>query len=206
VVFPPVEVDQLALVTQKDDYYVTASFLAPYKRADLVVAAFNAMPDRRLVVVGEGPQTAQLRKLAGRNVVLTGHLPRSEYMATVGAAKAFVFAGCEDFGIALAEAQACGTPLIAFARGGACDIVRPLGKMDRPTGILFRRQTAAAIQDAVEHFESNPRAISPVACRQNAARFSADRFEREMRNALDRVLAMHDSDSRPGTRDRAMAR
>ena len=197
VVFPPVEVDELTFVNKKDDYYVTASFLAPYKRADLVVEAFNAMPSRRLVVVGEGPQLARLKSIAGPNVEIAGYLPRSEYVATVGAAKAFVFAGCEDFGIALAEAQACGTPLIAFARGGARDIVRPLGKEDRPTGILFPRQTAAAIKDAVEYFEANPRAIAPTACRQNAKRFSAARFEREILSAFDRALAMHAGDARP---------
>jgi hypothetical protein len=89
------------------------------KRADLVVEVFNAMPDRRLVVVGEGPQLARLKSIAGPNAEIAGYLPRSEYVATVGAAKALVFAGCEDFGIALAEAQACGTPLIAFAAHSA---------------------------------------------------------------------------------------
>lgn len=191
VVFPPVDIDELPFVNQKDDYYVTASFLAPYKRTDLVVQAFSAMPNRRLVVVGEGQESSRLRGLAGPNVTFTGFLPRAEYIAAVGAAKAFVFAGCEDFGIALAEAQACGTSIIALGRGGACDIVRPLGSADRPTGVLFKRQTIPAIKDAVEHFESTQRAISPVACRQNAHRFSPDRFEREMRRALDRALDMH---------------
>src|SRR5262249_16314422 len=170
VVFPPVELDELAYAPEKDDYYVTASFLAPYKRTDLVIQAFNAMPKRRLIVVGEGQQAHRLRSIAGPNISFTGFLPRREYIRTVGLAKALVFAGCEDFGIALAEAQACGTPLIAFSRGGACDIVRRLGVADEPTGVLFERQTAAAIKDAVRHFELHERTITPAACRQNAMR------------------------------------
>ena len=130
VVFPPVALDEMQYAAQKDDYYVTASFLAPYKRTDLVIKAFNAMPTRRLRVVGEGQQLATLRALAGSNVEFTGYLPRCEYVKTIALARAFVFAGCEDFGIALAEAQACGTPLIAFGRGGACDIVRSLKAAD----------------------------------------------------------------------------
>ncbi len=202
VVFPPVEVDEIPFFAKKDDYYVTASFLAPYKRTDLVVEAFNAMPQRRLLVVGEGPQLSRLRSMAGPNVEVAGHLPRSRFIAAMGAAKAMVFAGCEDFGITLAEAQACGTPLVAFARGGACDIVRPLGETDRPTGLLFPRQTAAAIKDAVEHFETSQRAIAPAACRQNAKRFSVDRFEREIEDALARTLAMHSGRARASVSSR----
>ncbi|MDJ1157078.1 glycosyltransferase [Chelatococcus sp. SYSU_G07232] len=191
VVFPPVAVDEFDLVVDKDDYYVTASFLAPYKRTDLVIRAFGAMPHRRLVVVGEGQQSRTLRALAGPNVSFTGYLPRRDYIAMVAQARALVFAGCEDFGIALAEAQACGTPLIAFGRGGARDIVRPFGAADAPTGILFEHQTVAAIVEAVEHFEGNRRSMAPEACRQNALRFSADRFRREIREAFFRTLAIH---------------
>jgi glycosyltransferase involved in cell wall biosynthesis len=102
-----------------------------------------------------------------------------------------VFAGCEDFGIALAEAQACGTPLIAFGRGGAKDIVRPLGSARHPTGILFEKQTVEAVQEAVRQFEVHSSAIAPAACRENAMRFSVERFRREVAEAFDEVLAMH---------------
>ena len=140
VVHPPVSLGEFECVTRKDDYYVAASFLAPYKRADLVVRAFNQMPDKRLVVIGEGPQEKELRELAGPNVEIAGHLSREDFVKTVSNAKAMVFAGCEDFGIAMAEAQAGGTPLIAFRRGGARDIVREFGATENPTGILFNRQ------------------------------------------------------------------
>lgn len=191
VIFPPVEIDELEYNPIKDDYYVTASFLAPYKRTDLVIQAFNEMPSKRLLVVGDGQQSASLRALAGPNVTFTGFLPRRDYVQTVARARALVFAGCEDFGIALAEAQACGTPLVAFGRGGARDIVRPLGAARRPTGVLFDRQDIASVQQAVEHFESQGRQITPAACRQNAERFSAARFEAEIRQAFDAACAMH---------------
>ena len=190
VVHPPVDLDAFTCVAEKDDYYVTASFLAPYKRTDLVIQAFNAMPDRRLLVVGEGQQAAGLRDIAGPNVEFTGYLPQADYVRAVARARALVFAGCEDFGIALAEAQACGTPVIAFGRGGARDIVRPLGR-ERPTGVLFDRQTVAALADAVERFEREGGAITPAACADNAARFAAARFRRELVSAFDQVWAQH---------------
>ena len=191
VVHPPVATQELEFSAQKDDYYVTASFLAPYKRTDLVIAAFNARPDRRLVVVGEGQQSKALRALAGPNVTFTGYLSRQEYVKTIAQARALVFAGCEDFGIALAEAQACGTPLICFGRGGARDIVRPLGAAVQPTGILFGRQTVAAVKEAVAHFEAHHAEIEPSACRENADRFSVERFDREIAKAFDDTWAMY---------------
>jgi glycosyltransferase involved in cell wall biosynthesis len=193
VVFPPVAIEELSYCANKDDYFVTAAFLAPYKRTDLVIRAFNDMPHRRLVVIGEGQQAASLRALAGPNVTFTGHLPRREFVRTIAEASAFVFAGCEDFGITLAEAQACGTPLIAFARGGANEIVRRLGISEEPTGVLFEHQTVGATKEAVEHFELHRRAIAPLACRQNAMRFSTDRFRGEMQAAFERTLSIHAS-------------
>jgi glycosyltransferase involved in cell wall biosynthesis len=149
------------------------------------------MPSRRLVVVGEGQQSKALRAMAGPNVTFTGYLPRRDYVRTVAEARALVFAGCEDFGIALAEAQACGTPLIAFGRGGARDIVRPLGIAAEPTGVLFGQQTVDALAVAIARFEADARAIDPAACRHNAARFSTARFHREIAEAFAETLAMH---------------
>lgn len=111
----------------------------------------------------------------------------------IGRAKAQVFAGCEDFGIALAEAQARGTPLIAFARGGSKDIVRPLGECDRPTGVLFRRQSVESIIQAVELFEKSDGAITPEACRENAMRFSVDNFREGILRAFARMMQEYDA-------------
>jgi glycosyltransferase involved in cell wall biosynthesis len=191
IVFPPVPVHEVEYEELKDDYYVTASYLAPYKRIDLVVQAFSRMPSRRLVVVGEGQQKRQLRALAGPNVTFVGHLSRPEYLRTIARARAMVFAGCEDFGITLAEAQASGTPLIAFCRGGARDIVRGLGEVEQPTGVLFKRQTAEAVEMAVRHFEDCKSSIRPQNCRKNADRFSEERFRREITAALADAVAIN---------------
>lgn len=191
VVFPPISLGELDPVAHKDDYYVSASFLAPYKRTDLVIQAFNEMPSRRLVVVGEGQQSSRLQALAGPNVSFAGYLPRRDYVRTIAEARAMVFAGCEDFGIALAEAQACGTPLIAFGRGGAADIVQRLGVADAPTGVLFGSQTVDAIKDAVDYFEDNRALVTPNACRKNSERFSEERFDREFLDAVGCVQSLH---------------
>ena len=191
VVFPPVCLNELPCVEDKDDYYVSASFLAPYKRTDLVIRAFNAMPSRRLIVVGEGQQSATLRSLAGPNVSFSGFLPRKEYVETLARAKAMVFAGCEDFGIALAEAQACGTPLIAFGRGGAVDIVRRMGTDTEPTGVLFKTQTVENLIEAINRFEEDSHLITPRACTRNAQRFSEENFDRGVLEALGTVQALH---------------
>lgn len=191
VVYPPVALDELPCVEDKDDYYVSASFLAPYKRTDLVIQAFNEMPSRRLIVVGEGQQSASLRALAGSNVTFSGFLPRKAYVDTLARARAMVFAGCEDFGIALAEAQACGTPLIAFGRGGAADIVQRLGSSASPTGVLFRAQTVDHIKEAVDRFEDSGTMITPRACAQNARRFSEENFDRAILESFETVQALH---------------
>ncbi|TGR38463.1 glycosyltransferase, partial [Mesorhizobium sp. M1C.F.Ca.ET.195.01.1.1] len=115
-----------------------------------------------------------------------------DYVDTVARAKAMVFAGCEDFGIALAEAQACGTPLIAFGRGGAVDIVRRLGSWPEPTGALFQAQTVDHLKDAVERFEENSLAIAPGACSRNAERFSEENFDRAILESLATVQALHE--------------
>lgn len=187
VIHPPVDVDEMPYTPEKDDYYVAASFLAPYKRTDLVLRAFREMPNRKLIVVGEGQQSAELRALAAPNITFTGYLPRQAYVDTIRNARALVFAGCEDFGIALAEAQACGTPLVAFGSGGARDIVRPLGT-EAPTGVLFSEQSVEAVRDAVGQFETGD--IRPSDCRQNALRFSAERFDREIGAAVATACEM----------------
>jgi glycosyltransferase involved in cell wall biosynthesis len=201
VIHPPVEVDSMPFYNHKDDYYVAASFLVPYKRIDLIVRAFNAMPNRRLVVVGEGQQGRELRAMARPNVKFTGYLPRAAFVDAIAKAKAFVFAGCEDFGIVMAETQACGTPLIAFRRGGARDIVRIPDEGAAATGVLFDRQTPEAIMDAVEAFEAATPEIAPEACRENAMRFSEPRFHREFADAWGRAVEANRVGFTFGSRD-----
>jgi glycosyltransferase involved in cell wall biosynthesis len=187
VIEPPVDVAEISLVNRKDDYFVVASRLVPYKRIDLVVRAFSEMPSLRLVVVGDGPEMPRLRALAGKNVTFTGYLPRAALVETIQKARAFVFAAYEDFGIVLAEAQAAGTPVVAFGRGGAADIVRPLER-DAPTGILFAEQSVNATRQAVELFCREERRISPSACRKNVERFAPANFRRRFHALMEEVM------------------
>ena len=187
VIEPPVDVAEIPLVERKDDYFVVASRLVPYKRIDLVVRAFSEMPSLRLLVVGDGPEMPRLRALAGANVTFTGYLPRAALVEALQKARAFVFAAYEDFGIVMAEAQAAGTPVVAFGRGGAADIIAPL-HADRPTGVLFTEQSVESIKRAVELFCREERRISPTACRANAERFAPENFRRRMHALIEEVM------------------
>ncbi len=177
VMHPPVDVDGFPFQATKEKYYLIASRLVPYKRIELVAEAFRAMPDRRLIVVGDGPNTPRVAAAAAGapNIELRGRLPRAELVALMQGARAAIFAAEEDFGIATVEAQACGTPVIAFGRGGVRDIVRPAPAPDA-TGLFFAEQSAEAIRDAVTRFEALSPSIAPEACRANAERFGEARF------------------------------
>lgn len=177
VIYPPVDVAAFSLQADKEDFYLAASRLVPYKRMDLIVEAFNRMPDKKLVMIGDGPDMEKIRVKAGANVKVMGYQPFAVLRDYMQRAKAFVFAAEEDFGITPVEAQACGTPVIAFGKGGALETVRGLGVVDaKPTGIFFKAQTRAAIVDAVSEFERHGTSFDPVAIRQNAEAFSTESF------------------------------
>ena len=185
VLYPPVRVDDFKPQGQKDDYYVTVSRLVSYKRVDLIVDAFAAMPGRKLVVIGDGPELVALKARCPANVVLMGWQPDDVVQQHMAAARAFIFAAHEDFGISPVEAQACGTPVIAYGVGGATETVRDVRQMPEPTGLLFPHQTAASLAEAVEDFERLSGQISPEACRQWAEGFSEARFKREFLTLVD---------------------
>ncbi|WP_118179006.1 glycosyltransferase family 4 protein [Paraburkholderia phosphatilytica] len=188
VIPPPVDVERFDLQAEKDDFYLTASRMVPYKRIDLIVEAFAAMPSRRLVVIGDGPQMDQVRAKAGPNVTILGYQPFDVLKDHMQRARAFVYAAEEDFGIAMVEAQACGTPVIAYGKGGALESVAPIGTL-RPTGVHFGAQTVASLVAAVEHFERHRDDISPDACRANAERFSAATFRRAFMTEVMQAMA-----------------
>jgi glycosyltransferase involved in cell wall biosynthesis len=178
VIFPPVDIGAFELTAEKQDFYLTASRLVPYKKIPLIIEAFNRMPDKKLVVIGGGPEEKRCRELAGPNVHFMGYQGAEVLRSQLQQAKAFVFAAEEDFGIIPVEAQACGTPVIAYGKGGALETIRG-PEHDAPTGVFFDEQTASAICDAVAAFEAQQGRISPVACRSNAERFSQDRFRQQ---------------------------
>ncbi|HEY5974637.1 MAG TPA: glycosyltransferase, partial [Geobacteraceae bacterium] len=181
VIYPPVDVERFSLCEKKDDFYLTASRMVPYKNIDLIVEAFSAMPDKRLVVIGDGPDFAKISARAGANVTLLGFQSHAVLKDYLQRARAFVFAAEEDFGIAPLEAQACGTPVIAFGKGGALETVRGLDDKEGATGVFFDRQEVESIKLGVERFEVARSEIRPSICRENALRFSPERFRDELR-------------------------
>jgi glycosyltransferase involved in cell wall biosynthesis len=190
VIHPPVDVDfytpdTMAPPPAQRDYYVTASRWVPYKRIDAIVAAFKTLPDRRLVLVGDGPEAPRIHAAAGANVEFVGEVPRERLRDLLRGARAFVFAAEEDFGILPVEAQACGTPVIAYGRGGALETVIEAGA--GRTGVFFHEQTPATIADAVSRFDVEIAGIDPAACAHHAQRFASGRFAREIRAFVERA-------------------
>ena len=179
VMYPPVRVDQFTPQLQKDDVYVTVSRLVSYKKVGLIVDAFATMPSRKLVVIGSGPELAAMQARCPSNVTLMGWQPDEVVQRQMASAKAFIFAAHEDFGISPVEAQACGTPVIAYGVGGATETVRDVQLTTDPTGLLFPHQTSAAIVAAVEDFEKLSDRIRPEHCRAWAEGFSGARFKQE---------------------------
>lgn len=177
VVHPPVDVSRFRVDADHDGYYVTCSRLVPYKRVDLLVDAFREMPDRELLVIGDGPEFERLVRRAPSNVRMLGRQPEEALQHYLRRARAFVFAAREDFGIAPVEAQACGTPVVAFGQGGARETV-----LDGVTGVFFDEQTTAAVVHAVERLERM--AVEPERVRAHAEQFSAERFRAQMSDTI----------------------
>ena len=179
VIYPPVTVSPVTDATPRGTAYVAVSQLVPYKRVDLLAEAFRSLPDRELFVIGDGPERERIAARAGPNVHLLGWLPDGERDRWLAGARAFVFAAEEDFGIAPLEAQAHGTAVIAFGRGGTAETIHGLEAAE-PTGVFFMEQSSEAIVAAVRAFEANEGRVRPEACRRNAARFAAVRFRDEL--------------------------
>lgn len=174
VVYPPVDTERFTLQADKQSFYLTMSRLVPYKRVDLIVEAFNAMPDKELIVIGDGPESDRLRKMAGPNVSMLGYQPDEAVLHYMQQARGFIYAAEEDFGIVPVEAQACGTPVIAYGRGGATETVRP-----GETGLFFDEQSVPSLVAAVEAFERQAGAFDPHRIRAHAEQFSKERFRAE---------------------------
>ena len=187
VIYPPVDVESLSVKEGKDDFYLTVSRLVPYKKVNLIVEAFCRMPDKKLVVIGDGPQFKSIKAAASKNVMMLGFQDSQVVHDHMQRARGFVFAAEEDFGITVLEAQAGGTPVIAFAKGGALETVRDLSA-EEPTGIFFGEQTPEAIVNAVCLFEIERRRFDAGACRRNAERFSRERFRSEFQGFCERAM------------------
>ncbi len=185
VINPPVDIDRFSVQQEKEDFYLTVSRLVPYKKVDLIVRAFTQMPEKKLIIIGEGPELKALKKLASSNITFLGFQSDRVIEESMQSAKAFVYAAEEDFGIVPVEAQACGTPVIAYGKGGSLETVIP-----GETGFFFDEQSPRALVAAINAFE-NAEPLDPEKIRHNAERFSKDRFKQEMENFVEEKVRQY---------------
>ncbi len=180
VIHPPVDTDFFQPVKNPGrDYFLTVSALVPYKENSRLIGAFNRGGDR-LVVVGKGSEEKKLKKMAGKNITFKKDLSAEELRELYQHAAAFVFAGIEDFGMVFVEAQACGTPVIAYNKGGVRDIVT------EGTGVLFENQTTESMLDAINKIKKNK--FNPSFIRENSLKFSKENFKKKFQEFIDQRL------------------
>lgn len=179
VIYPPVSTEKFYLSPQKEAFYLTISRLVPYKKIDLMLEAFAATPERQLIIVGEGPEMNRLKMMATSNVKLLGHQSDEVVARLLSQARAFIFAAEEDFGIVPVEAQASGTPVIAFGKGGACETI-----ISGQTGIFFEEQTVPSLLHAIKKFEMLN--FNPAQIKAHAETFNKERFRIEFTNFIEK--------------------
>ncbi|MBL1266202.1 MAG: glycosyltransferase [Halomonas sp.] len=196
IVYPPVSVENFNPHRQRGDFYLTAARMVPYKRLDLVIEAFNQMPEKELIVIGDGPDFSKLSASAGPNVKLLGYQPDAILTDYLERAKAFVYMAEEDFGILPVEAQAAGAPVIGYGQGGVAETI-----IHQQTGMLINQQTSAALQQCIEQFEHQKQQddqwCGARLCRQNAERFANQTFVEAMQNNIENAFnALHSAKNR----------
>ena len=201
-IYPPVQIDRFPFQAKKEDFYLTVCRLVTYKQVSLIVKAFNQL-GRPLVVIGTGPELKQLRQLAKSNVQLLGAQPNEVVEKYMAQARAFVYAACEDFGIALVEAQACGTPVIAYGSGGALETVLDIRQHpETGTGLFFPAQTEASLIEAIESFDRFCGQFNPEMGRSRAAGFHPRVFEQRYLEFIERCEQEFAGDTAEATRSR----
>jgi glycosyltransferase involved in cell wall biosynthesis len=178
VIYPPVDINGAEPYAKKDDFYLAVSRMVPYKKMDLIVEAFSKMPDKKLIVIGDGSDLNKVKAKATDNIDLLGYQPKDTLKDYMKRAKAFIFAADEDFGIVTIEAQSFGTPVIAYGKGGSLETV-----LENETGIFFNEQSVNSLVKAVKRFESECN-FDYNRIRKNSERFAIDRFRQEFRDFI----------------------
>ncbi len=189
VIYPPVNVDRFQLQVDKKDFYLVVARLVSYKQVPLIVKAFNQLK-LPLVVIGSGPELEEIEAIAQSNIRVMGKQSNAVVEQYMADAKAFVYGACEDFGITLVEAQACGTPVIAYGEGGAAETVKDIRHHgNQGTGMLFGEQTVDSLVQTVEAFELQKSELKSDVIRRHAEGFSEDVFRDRFHNYLNQCQA-----------------
>lgn len=183
-IYPNVAVENFEVSLEREDFYFTCSRMVPYKKIDLIVKAFASMPDKKLFVIGDGPDFKKIQKVASSNITLLGYQPFNVLKHYLSKAKAFVFAAEEDFGMLPVEAQACGTPVIAFKKGGVLETV-----IENETGVYFSEQTTESLIGAIHYFENRIEKFDAKKIAHHASSFSTLRFKTEMKTYLTSIIS-----------------
>ncbi len=193
VIYPAVDLKVFTPYDKKEDYYLIASRMVPYKKMDLIVESFALMPDKKLIVIGSGPDFKKVKSKATKNISILGFKNTEKLIYYLQRAKALLFAAEEDFGLVPLEAQACGTPVIAYGKGGALETVRGLSQA-KPTGVFFLEQSTSAICQAVTEFEKNQDLLTVENCVKNANKFSSQHFRKTFKKYVkDRMKDFKDN-------------
>lgn len=180
-IHPNIDISNFEICEQKEDFYLASSRLVAYKKIDIIIEAFNRMPEKKLVVIGGGPNLKKYQEIAKENITVMGYQPFHILKEKMQRAKAFIFAADEDFGMIPVEAEACGTPVIAYGHGGSLETV-----YEGKTGLFFHEQTPESIIKAVTNFESlGETPFSHKACRKWAESFSEERFKKEIKEFVE---------------------
>ena len=184
VIHPPVDTDKFILKKNKKNFYLTASRLVPYKKIDIIIKAFNKLPQYTLHVIGDGPKLKEYKNLANSNIKVTGWANQKKLIKNMQECKCFIFAALEDFGIVPVEAQSCGTPVIAYGKGGALDTVVNYPKKN-PTGIFFKKQIPNSIIKSIKLFEKNYHYFKFIHSKNNSLKFSRKSFRIKFKTFID---------------------
>jgi glycosyltransferase involved in cell wall biosynthesis len=188
VIYPPVDTDFYCPASvPRENYYLAVSAFAPYKRLDLAVEACNRLR-QRLVIIGSGQDEKRLRALSGPTIHFLGWQPDVVIRDHLRRCRALIFPGEEDFGIVPVEANACGTPVIAFGRGGATETIIPSTGREQPTGVWFPEQDRECVVDAIQSFAARADEFDPAILRRQAQRFNGRRFKDGLFAYVDSVL------------------